>query len=266
MTQKRADRRQLGAAAERHQHRDRKRQHDRQRRQHDGQRQAAPAIGRRPRTARARRRTSARRRPPARRPTAATARASRTCGCSWPSAGRPAAPVASCGPPLLVVRVAAEDDESVLLDDHAPAGARAARRWQSRRRRAGQHRLHDRPVDQRRQVSHSSQSAAVSSVSGTLETVLRSRRTGCVRQPARRRRGGACGASARLARTIASGVIDCEVRAAHRSLIAARLLYQFMKAEVVSEVVRYTAMMMAMHSTARPVWLIAVLAIDTTSG
>ena len=52
----------------------------------------------------------------------------------------------------------------------------------------------------------------------------------------------------------------------HLSLIAARLLYQPMIAEVVSDVVRYTAMMIAMHSTARPVWLIAVFEIDTTSG
>jgi hypothetical protein len=39
-----------------------------------------------------------------------------------------------------------------------------------------------------------------------------------------------------------------------------------MNAEVESDVVRYTAMMIAMHYTARPVWLSAVVAIDTTSG
>jgi hypothetical protein len=37
-------------------------------------------------------------------------------------------------------------------------------------------------------------------------------------------------------------------------------------AEVASDVVRYTSMISAMHSTARPVWLMAVLLIDTTSG
>ncbi len=39
-----------------------------------------------------------------------------------------------------------------------------------------------------------------------------------------------------------------------------------MNADVDSDVVRYTAMMIAMHSTARPVWFSDVLAIDTTSG
>jgi len=53
---------------------------------------------------------------------------------------------------------------------------------------------------------------------------------------------------------------------AYLSLMAARLLYQFMNPLVDSEVVRYTSMMMAMHSTARPVWLIAVLVMETTSG
>ena len=51
-----------------------------------------------------------------------------------------------------------------------------------------------------------------------------------------------------------------------RSWIAARRLYQFMNAEVESDITRYTAMMMAMASTARPVWLSDVFAIDTTSG
>ena len=48
--------------------------------------------------------------------------------------------------------------------------------------------------------------------------------------------------------------------------MAARALYQFISTEVNSEVLRYTSMMMAMHSTERPVWLMAVLAIYTTSG
>ena len=51
-----------------------------------------------------------------------------------------------------------------------------------------------------------------------------------------------------------------------RSLIAARALYQFISSEVMRDVLRYTSMTMEMHSTARPVWLSAVLEIDTTSG
>ena len=54
--------------------------------------------------------------------------------------------------------------------------------------------------------------------------------------------------------------------ASQRSMIATRLLYQFISAEVPSDVHRYTSMMMAMHSTARPVWLSVVLAMETTSG
>lgn len=52
----------------------------------------------------------------------------------------------------------------------------------------------------------------------------------------------------------------------YRSLIAERVLYQFISNEVVNEVVRYTSMTTAMHSTARPVWFSAVFAIETTSG
>ena len=43
--------------------------------------------------------------------------------------------------------------------------------------------------------------------------------------------------------------------------MAERALYQFISSDVVSDVVRYTSMTMAMHSTARPVWFSAVLAI-----
>ena len=53
---------------------------------------------------------------------------------------------------------------------------------------------------------------------------------------------------------------------AQRSLMATRALYQFIAPEVSSEMVRYTAIRMAMHSTARPVWFMAVLAIETMSG
>ena len=44
------------------------------------------------------------------------------------------------------------------------------------------------------------------------------------------------------------------------------LVYQFISTDVTKEVVRYTTMISAMHSTARPVWLMDVLAIETTSG
>ncbi len=73
------------------------------------------------------------------------------------------------------------------------------------------------------------------------------------------RRGGSEHATKPSGRTAVS-------RACQRSLIAARALYQFMNSDVAREVVRYTAMMIAMHSTARPVWLSAVFEIDTTSG
>mgnify|MGYP007048129375 CR=1 FL=1 len=53
---------------------------------------------------------------------------------------------------------------------------------------------------------------------------------------------------------------------AQRSLMAERVLYQPISTEVMSEVVRYTNITIEMHSTARPVWLSAVLAMDTTSG
>ena len=48
--------------------------------------------------------------------------------------------------------------------------------------------------------------------------------------------------------------------------IAERRLYQFMNAAVESDVVRYTSMMIEMHSTARPVLFNAVVATETTSG
>jgi hypothetical protein len=75
-------------------------------------------------------------------------------------------------------------------------------------------------------------------------------------------------ATAPVVRTgAARGSIGVKVAAiVQRSLMAERLLYQFMNAEIDSESVRYTAMMMAMHSTARPVWFSAVVAIETTSG
>jgi len=49
----------------------------------------------------------------------------------------------------------------------------------------------------------------------------------------------------------------------HRST---RALYQFMNAEMLRLMVRYTIMIMAMPSIAWPVWLMVVLAIDTRSG
>src|SRR4051812_25380832 len=45
-----------------------------------------------------------------------------------------------------------------------------------------------------------------------------------------------------------------------------RALNQFMNAEIARLIVRYTAMMTAMPSIACPVWLIAVLAMETSSG
>ena len=68
---------------------------------------------------------------------------------------------------------------------------------------------------------------------------------------------GAMGSNARRPSSVTggwSGKKESDVDI-YRSLIAARLLYQFISAEVPSEVVRYTSMMIEMHSTARPVWL-----------
>jgi hypothetical protein len=56
------------------------------------------------------------------------------------------------------------------------------------------------------------------------------------------------------------------MRENQRSRIAERALYQFINAAVTSDSVRYTAMMTAMHSTARPVWFSVVLDLDTRSG
>ena len=53
---------------------------------------------------------------------------------------------------------------------------------------------------------------------------------------------------------------------AYRSLISERLLYQFINIDVASDVLRYTIITMAIHSTARPVWLSAVLVTETMSG
>ena len=49
----------------------------------------------------------------------------------------------------------------------------------------------------------------------------------------------------------------------HRST---RALYQFMSAEMLRLMVRYTPMMMTIPSTAWPVWFMVVLTIDTRSG
>ena len=74
-------------------------------------------------------------------------------------------------------------------------------------------------------------------------------------------------ATAPVVRTgAARGVMGVKTAANQRSLIAERRLYQFMNTEIESESVRYTAMMIEMHSTARPVWFNAVVAIETTSG
>src|SRR6185369_13105086 len=50
----------------------------------------------------------------------------------------------------------------------------------------------------------------------------------------------------------------------HRRAI--RALYQFMNPEIERLMVRYTAMMIATPSIACPVWLMAVLAMETRSG
>ena len=57
-----------------------------------------------------------------------------------------------------------------------------------------------------------------------------------------------------------------EFQVKNRSHRSTRALYQFMNAEMVRLMVRYTIMMMAMPSIAWPVWLTVVLAIDTRSG
>ena len=49
-------------------------------------------------------------------------------------------------------------------------------------------------------------------------------------------------------------------------LDGARALYQFISERRQETSARYTAMMIVMHSTARPVWLSVVLEIDTRSG
>ena len=85
-----------------------------------------------------------------------------------------------------------------------------------------------------------------------------------VRSPGRSRRWPPCSRAALAPRDGASARVIAGT--IYRSLMAARLLYQFISTEVPSDVVRYTSMMIAMHSTARPVWLIAVLEIETTSG
>ena len=160
------------------------------------------------------------------------------------------------GPPLLLERVAAEEDDAVLLGDHAPAGAGAARRLAgvgvgARRRRAAR----PQSASAGQQVQRQRRPAARWSAP-LVQSPNRLRCSQGTTPSVRDRR--------RARRDRAEGVGH---GASQRSLMADALVvpvHQRRGAERGAS--GRPAMMMAMHSTARPVWLSVVLAIETTSG
>ena len=167
---------------------------------------------------------------------------------------RAAAMVAIAGPPLLVERIAAEDDE-----------ARTSRRPRPsrRRRRARPGRRRRRVATPRCSSAQFSERAAATSRRADADHARSP--TALVQSPNRLRAqpgdgaGGATGAG--------RGAIGVKAAAtAQRSLIAARAVVPVHERRGRQRRRQVHRMMIAMHSTARPVWFSAVLAIDTTSG
>ena len=157
--------------------------------------------------------------------------------------------------PLLLERVASEDDDPVFFGDHAPAGALpfdGAAGLQIGR----PDRLQHGPVEKLRH--HPEQQRAEHDGAG--------RRLPVGKQVAAQPSQHPLGVSAGRGAAGWVGMRWCSWWRSQRSLMATRALYQFIAPDVSSEMVRYTAIRMAMHSTARPVWFMAVLAIETMSG
>src|SRR6185503_3901643 len=116
-------------------------------------------------------------------------------------------------PPLLLERVGAEEDQAVLLDDEAPAGAV---RLAAGLRVRTPHRIQNCPVDQRRQdFPQNEQDQNRRRASGQVWKQV-------LAQPDGPGEAGPC---------------------PHRARI--RALYQFISAEIEWLIVRYTAMMIA---------------------
>ena len=151
------------APAQRHQHRRAgRRSAMADRRQHDRQRQAAPAGGLDRRRGRTRRRASARRTPRAPRPTAPTSHGFQNGAVQLATSSATISTRRDQRAPLLLERIAAEEDQPVLLGDHAPAGAAAARGPAGVRCRARTTALNTRPVEKRRQAPHERRASTIS--------------------------------------------------------------------------------------------------------
>src|SRR6185369_297458 len=159
------------------------------------------------------------------------------------------------GAPLLVVRVAAEEDEAVLLGDEAPA-RRVAPEREAAVVVGGVDGARDEPAQRAGERAREQRAGEEGrdGARGRREEARAEPRDGAA--PARRRRAVAGGARAGRGRALGR----------HRSTSATRRLYQPIAAAVARFSARYTDMMTTMHSSAWPFWLMAVFAIETRSG